>query len=80
MHGESCYDFYRECKYYGQCTLSTAVLTDPFDASQSKVEEYQIELTLAQLIEAQLSKSDIPAIAHDETIVTDITNETEGYL
>jgi hypothetical protein len=57
MHGESCFEFYRECKYLGICTLSTDKLTDPAspDAEQ-KVEEFQIELTLQDLIESQLSK------------------------
>jgi hypothetical protein len=55
MHGESCYNFYRECKYYGLCTLSTDSLTDP-PPEEAKVEEFQIELTLQDLIESQLSK------------------------
>ena len=58
MRGESCYDFYRECKYYGLCTLSTESLTEPYDPENAKVEEFQIELTLADLINSQLSKSE----------------------
>lgn len=54
MHGESCYDFYRECKYLGICTLSTEKLTDPL--GELKEEEFQIELTLQNLIESQLNK------------------------
>ena len=29
IHGESCFDFYRECEYLGLCTLSTERLTAP---------------------------------------------------
>jgi len=58
MRGESCYDFYRECKYLGLCTLSTQSLTDP-PPDEPKVEEFQIELTLQDLIESQLSKTEI---------------------
>lgn len=57
MHGESCYEFYRECKYLGVCTLATEKLIDPFTEDQIKEEEFQIELTLQDLIESQLSKA-----------------------
>jgi hypothetical protein len=57
MHGESCFEFYRECKYYGLCTLSTDKLTDPAPIeSEQRQEEFQIELTLQDLIHSQLSK------------------------
>lgn len=54
MRGESCFSFYRECNYLGICTLATESLTDP--ECEPKAEEYQIELTLADLIQSQLSK------------------------
>lgn len=58
MHGESCYNYYRECDYLGICTLSTSSLVDdePEEADR-KVEVYQIELTLADLIDSQLGKN-----------------------
>ena len=56
MYGESCYSFYRECFYLNLCTLSTEVLTEP--AGEEKVEEFQIELTLQDLIESQLRKAE----------------------
>jgi hypothetical protein len=56
MHGESCFEFYRECKYLNTCTLSTDKLTDPFDPNNIEEEKYEIELTLQDLINAQLSK------------------------
>jgi hypothetical protein len=55
MHGESCYDFYRECQYLNLCTLSTAVLTEPYEPTED--EEFSIELTLQQIVEAQLEKT-----------------------
>lgn len=57
MHGESCYNFYRECKYLNICTLSTDKLTDPAP-TEPKVEEFQIELTLNDLIQSQLNKTE----------------------
>lgn len=54
MRGESCYNYYRECSYYGLCTLSTAALTED---AQTVEEEFQIELTLQDLITAQLAKT-----------------------
>lgn len=57
MRGESCYNYYRECEYLGLCTLSTESLTDPEpEEAYRKVEEYQIEITLEDLINSQLSK------------------------
>lgn len=56
MHGESCYSFYRECEYLSLCTLSTDRLIDP-PPTEPKEEEFQIELTLNDLIESQLSKA-----------------------
>lgn len=58
MHGESCFNFYRECSYYGQCTLPTEYLTEPLGEDEVKVEEFQIELTLQDLIQSQLSKTE----------------------
>jgi hypothetical protein len=62
MHGESCNDFYRECEYFGLCTLSTDVVAEPLseDENQKIIErletEFQVNVTIADLIEAQLSK------------------------
>ena len=58
MRGESCFNFYRECHYLNLCTLSTELLTDPFDPERDiKQEEFQIELTLVDLINSQLAKA-----------------------
>jgi hypothetical protein len=57
MRGESCYDFFKECFYYGICTLSTASLTSPLEEGEEKREEFQINLTLQDLINSQLAKT-----------------------
>lgn len=56
MRGESCLSFYRDCKYLNLCTLSTDKITDP-PPLEEKQEEFQINLTLQDLIEAQLRKT-----------------------
>jgi len=62
MRGESCNDFYRECEYFGTCTLSTEALTESLTEEQEQeilrahAEDFQIALTLNDLIQAQLAK------------------------
>ena len=62
MRGESCNEFYRDCEYFGLCTLSTASITESLsEEEREKIEErlrteFQINVSIAQLIEAQLSK------------------------
>lgn len=62
QHGESCNDFYRECEFFGLCSLSTESLTDTIteeetQAIQNKLDtEFQISLSLNDLIASQLSK------------------------
>lgn len=58
MRGESCYSFFRDCQYINTCQLSTKYLTNPYDEEKDgDKEEYQINLTLMDLIDAQLSKT-----------------------
>ena len=58
MHGESCYTWYRECEYFGLCTLSTTHITTPEPPIENRViEKYAINLTMNDLIQAQLRKS-----------------------
>lgn len=62
MHGENCYDFFRECEYLQFCTLSTERLATPLSAELSdnldtELERYQIKITIQDLITAQLSKN-----------------------
>ena len=62
MHGESCNDFYRECEYMSICTLSTASLTTELSTDQialvheSNKGDFQINLSLSDLIQAQLHR------------------------
>jgi PD-(D/E)XK nuclease superfamily len=54
--GESCYNFFRECEYFNSCTLSTEYLTKKCTAEEEDTIEYQINLSLTDLIETQLTK------------------------
>lgn len=58
MHGEACYDFFRECSHFGVCEMSNKVLTGGREIP-IKVEDmskYMFKFTLDELIEAQLSR------------------------
>lgn len=53
MHGENCYDFFRECKYFGTCEMASMV------PKVSKVKEepedkYRFKFHINDLIDAQL--------------------------
>lgn len=59
MYGESCFNYYSECEYFGLCTLNTSSLIQP--ATKKTLERlaketFAVELTLADLISAQLEK------------------------
>jgi len=61
MRGESCFTYFRECQYMGLCQMDTDRLTHPLTPEQAqKIEEtnktYQIQITLDDLINSQLSK------------------------
>lgn len=72
MHGESCIQYYKEvevsvggtrvpvkqgeCEYLATCTLSTQYLTKPCTPEEEDKTEYQISLSLDQLLESQFSK------------------------
>lgn len=58
MRGESCFSFYRECEYLNLCTLSTQHLVTEY-VEPEKVEEFMIELSLSDLINSQLSKTEV---------------------
>lgn len=60
MHGESCYSFFRQCEYFGLCTLSTDHLVKTLDEkSLDKInaEKYTVNLSLMDLLTAQLEKA-----------------------
>jgi hypothetical protein len=57
MHGESCYSYFRDCEYINSCQLSTDLLVVGFDAEKhTDAAEYQINLSITDLIEAQVKK------------------------
>lgn len=64
MRGESCFTFFRECEYYNLCTMSTASLVKKIDdevvmgiLKKEAEKVYDVELTLADLIDAQIRKT-----------------------
>lgn len=60
MHGENCYSFFRECEYLQTCTLGTEYLTKVCTQGEIEAEQkvdYQVNITLADLIETQLEKT-----------------------
>ena len=59
MHGKSCYSFFRECEYLNVCQLSTEYLTKPCTPEQEDTTDYQITLTLDQLLDTQLAKAEL---------------------
>lgn len=63
MHGESCFDFFRECEYLSLCTLDTNNLTKPLTEDiMKKVKEdeknYDFNLDFYDLVEAQINKAE----------------------
>lgn len=57
MRGESCFSFWRECKYLNTCELNTDYLTKPPTWGSLDDKTYTINLTLVDLIDAQLKKT-----------------------
>lgn len=55
--GESCFSFGRECEYFQTCMLSTQHLTKPCTPEEEDKTDYQVVLTLADLIDTQLAKA-----------------------
>ena len=61
MRGESCMSFGRECEYINSCSLSTINLTKPCTADMEDKTDYQVQITLMELLQSQLGKITIPA-------------------
>lgn len=57
MRGESCNDFFRDCEYLNQCTLSTELITTPL-VEEAILDDkiYDVELTLQDILDAQFAK------------------------
>ena len=63
IHGESCYDFFRECEYMGLCTLSTERLVKPLRQSHldyiaKQDGSYDFNVDFHDLINRQLEKGE----------------------
>lgn len=56
--GESCFSFYRECEYFNSCGLSTEHITVPCSEAMEDKTKYQINLSLMDLLDAQLKKAE----------------------
>ncbi len=61
MHGESCFDFFRECEYLSLCTLSTENLTKPLTTKvlteiEEDADKYQFTVDFYSLVESQIEK------------------------
>lgn len=65
MRGESCYKYYKPCKYYEICTLSNTFLTQELTEEKEKeflkkensLDKYPITVTIEDLIATQLTKT-----------------------
>lgn len=57
MRGESCFSFFRECEYFNTCQLSNDYLTKPCTEAEADSTQYQIELSLTDLLDTQLRKT-----------------------
>ncbi len=74
MRGESCYSFFRECEYLNVCTLSTSRITEPpsptlEDELKEQLDEFQIQITLEDLIQAQLAKNSEPVLPTEDELL-----------
>lgn len=61
QHGESCYNFFKECRFFGNCGLDTKFISLPYtpEVHQKIVEsekQFSISLNIQDLITAQLNK------------------------
>lgn len=66
MHGESCFDFFRECEYLSTCTLTTENLVKPLTTKilkKMKIAEESFDFTVDfyDLVESQIQKGEANA-------------------
>jgi hypothetical protein len=64
MHGESCFDFFRECEYMGLCTLTTENLTKPLtqkvlDEVKKANDLYEFVISFEDLVHTQIAKGEV---------------------
>jgi len=67
MHGENCYDFFRECEYLGLCTLQTEKFVKPLTQSilddiEKDEDKYQFYVTFDDLVSSQIKKGTNDAV------------------
>lgn len=56
MHGESCYDFFRACPFFGTCELSNKyIIGNEIQERVEKEDKYDFHFSIAELIEMQLA-------------------------
>ena len=77
MRGESCYSFMRDCEYLNTCTLSTEYLAKPCTPEMEDKTQYQVVITLADLLESQLSKASSAPTSGTEVAATPIDEMDE---
>lgn len=61
-HGEHCYNFFRQCEYYGICGMSDQYLIGDIDDVEEVRElkdKYEFTFTLEELIDTQLEKLEV---------------------
>ena len=63
MHGEACFDFFRDCEYLSLCTMSTESLTraapltqEIVDKIEADLAKYQFHVDFYSLVESQIDK------------------------
>ena len=59
MHGESCYDYFRPCEYFGLCEMSDKSLIGPIDKVKVLVDDdsrYSFKFDMMDLVKAQQEK------------------------
>ena len=62
MHGEHCYNYFRQCEYFGVCNMSdTYLVGDSEKVEQLKEDDgkYFFKFTLDELVAAQLEKMEL---------------------
>lgn len=64
MRGESCFDFFRPCPYFGFCEMSNEVIFrgKEIELVKDKEGKYTFKYSLKELIEAQLAKHEMDEV------------------
>lgn len=84
MYGHSCFDFWRECEFLNTCTLNTKYLITPQsqadmgETNSTYTGEYNITISIMDLIEGQMNKNTIEDKRHG--LITDDTAQIGDIL